>query len=160
MPKRRGPSSETSDMWIRFLTSANGSRSCELPEWGGVAAERRSCRSMDLPTSPEERPPGCRRLRRWLCDRQDVRRSVLGEILVCKLRQRLRGAGILLRDDDGESVGDRPRNRAVARDEDIRAPPENPLHVLLADSDAGVGSVQDELHARRLVPHQRERLET
>ena len=125
----------------------------------GLVVTRRSWSSMryfllkrnkDLEGRPERRR--CRRNR--LCAV-----GAVGDEDVCEVVERGRGIRLRARQDDRDSLVDRPRDLAVGGDEDVRLASEHRDDVVLADPDAGVGPVQDELDLLRVVIHETEGLE-
>ena len=73
--------------------------------------------------------------------------------------ERLGRLGLRPGDDDRNSLVHRARNLAVGGDEDIRRSPENGFDVRLADPDAAVRAVQQQVDAVGVVLHELERLE-
>ena len=73
--------------------------------------------------------------------------------------ERLGGLGLRPRDDDRDPLVHRARDLAIGRDEDVRSAAEHGLHVGLADPDAAVRAVQEQVDVIGVVLHELERLE-
>ena len=73
--------------------------------------------------------------------------------------ERLGGLGLRAGDDDRDPLVDRPGDLPVRRDEDVGRASENRLDVGLADADAAVRAVQQQVDAIRVVLHEIEGLE-
>ena len=73
--------------------------------------------------------------------------------------ERLGRLGLRPGDDDRDSLVDRARDLAVGGDEDVGRAPEHRFHVRLADPDAAVRAVEQQVDVVGVVLHELERLE-
>src|SRR2546428_11178240 len=133
----RGPSSLTSARWILFLRSPKGSCALTASSRPPVPwLESRSCSSMSAPPRQQHSTLAATTLLLALrrgcgCCLGPYLQVVLGERPERPRRPRLRG-----RFHDRPARGQRTRDLAAARNEHVRAPPEQLDYVVLRDADA------------------------
>src|SRR6188768_2320597 len=160
-PVSCGPSSLITSMWIEFLRSANGSLVCCWTAAAGLVVTSRSWSSMRLLPSEAEQGSGVAAARR-LCRGCGERLAIGGRLREEQASEVVEGRGrvrLRTRQRDRDALVHRAGDLAIGRYEDVRLGPEDHDHVVLADADARVGTVQDELDLLRVVVHQPERLE-